>query len=317
MSNQIIQQLIQDGSDDKNPTLQENAEAEPEEPNIIKEEDEIDIEEECKEEIVVQDEMNESTCESLDTISDPIVQECHPDIELKEEEDKNIPLEEEATELANQIECAVIDHKEYESDTEKEGDDLTEDDMEIKEEIEIQEETSKPIIANRRKTLDYSPSFMPTVKLLGKRQSIDPVRIKSSGVSNVPDITKKTADYVPSEVKIPAIGGAMCIREKGIRPPSKKEMAKAILPPDQPRPFVTTPNPGRNRALMEAPNLIKLMSSSDKSPGKRPDSAQSNSTTTTTTSCSLSLSEADSGVSDLSHGSRRSSGMNYFYFVQK
>ena len=90
MSNQIIQQLIQDGSDDKNPTLQENAEAEPEEPNIIKEEDEIDNEEEHKDEIVVQEEMNELTYESLETISDPIVEECHPDIELKEEEDKNI-----------------------------------------------------------------------------------------------------------------------------------------------------------------------------------------------------------------------------------
>ena len=114
MSNQIIQQLIQDGSDDKKPPLQKNTEAEPEEANIIKEEDEIDNEEECKEEIVVHDEMNESTCESLETISDPIVEECHPDIELKEDEDKNIPLEEEATELANQIECAAIDHKENE-----------------------------------------------------------------------------------------------------------------------------------------------------------------------------------------------------------
>ena len=131
MSNQIIQQLIQDGSDDKKPPSHENSEAEPEETNIIKEEDEMANEEECKEENVAQDEMNESTCESLETISDPIVEECHPNIELKEEENRNIPLEEEATELANQIECAVIDHKEYESDTEKEGDDLTEDDMEI------------------------------------------------------------------------------------------------------------------------------------------------------------------------------------------
>ena len=198
-----------------------------------------------------------------------------------------------------------------EEDTEKEGEDLTEDEKEIKEKVDVSPEPHKPIIMERRKTLEYSPSFAPSVKLLGKRQSVDPVRIKLGGLSNVPDITKKPTDYVPSEARIPSIASALVARDKGMRPPSRKEMAKSILPPDQPRPFVTTPNPGRSRALMEAPNLTKLMASHEKSPGNRPDSATSSSTSTTTASCSYSLSEADSGVSDLSSGSRRSSGTDF------
>ena len=188
--------------------------------------------------------------------------------------------------------------------------DDTDVETELIEEEEDNSEPHKPIIMNRRKTLDYSPSFHPSSKLLGKRQSVDPVRIKACGVSNVPDLTKKSTDYIPSEIRIPAIGSSgRSMGDKTARPPSRKDMATPLLPPEQPRPFVTTPNPARNRALWEAPNLARLIASNEKSPGKRPDSAQSNSTCTTTTSHTLSLSEADSGVSDLSSGSRRSSGI--------
>ena len=178
--------------------------------------------------------------------------------------------------------------------------------------IEDNSEPCPPIIMDRRKTLEYSPSFHPNSKLLGRRQSVDPVRIRIKGkLPNLPDITKKSNDYITSEIKIPAIDGGSVLKEKASRPPSRKEMANTILPPTQPRPFVETPSPGRNRALMEAPNLAKLLASNEKSTGKRPDSAQSNSTTTTTTSCSLSLSEVDSGVSDLSSSSKGSLGSNY------
>ena len=293
---------------------------EEEENSLDKEEEEEGEVERTQEPFKIEEEiLQPATNEPEDEINDSLQDSTEEDFQQysegstngDEEEDRNVPNENnDSAERINKSMEVVKDKIEDEDDTEKETDDLTDYETEIKEEIDANPEPHKPIIMGRRKTVDYSPSFCPSVKLLGKRQSIDPVRIKARGVSNVPDITKKSTEYVPSEVRIPKIsGGEGGIRDKSMRPPSRKEISNPILPPEQPRPFVTTPNPGRARALMEAPNLARLMSSKE-SPANRPDSAQSNSTTTTTTSCTLSLSEADSGVSDLSNGSRRSSGIH-------
>ena len=309
MSTEIIQQLIKDDSDD----IKENSKEEEQEimktqdieqglPKNTNEEDEDDrlhslnYKSEEIEDKEVQKPLEEICVPSKSGITSPENETTNSENESKLDSPcKSMP--EETVEIKDE------DNKKKDYDTDVE--------QEIIEEEEPNSDSHKPIIMNRRKTLDYSPSFHPTSKLLGKRQSIDPVRIKACGVSNVPDITKKSTDYVPSDVKIPSIAGSrQGILDRNTRPPSRKEMSTPILPPDQPRPFVTTPNPARNRALWEAPNLARLIASNEKSPGKRPDSAQSNSTSTTTTSCTLSLSEADSGVSDLSSGSRRSSG-NY------
>ena len=228
---------------------------------------------------------------------------------MEEQDDNCAPKYVDETLLQETIDAVKADIQ-HEEIKEKEQDDVTNDDNDIKDKEESNPVPHQPIIMDRRKTLEYSPSFHPNSKLLGRRQSVDPVRIRSRGkLSNIPDITKKSTDYVPSEVRIPAIDGGSVMKDQKLRPPSRKEMATPILPPSQPRPFVETPNLGRNRALMEAPNLVKLMASHENSHGKRPDSAQSSSTTTTTTSCSLSLSEADSGVSDLSSSSRGNSGI--------
>ena len=310
MSTEIIQQLIKDDSDDIKETANE------EEQEIVNTED--------IEQVITKDTNEEDEDESLHSLyhkpndkeDDSEAHQPFEEVCVRSESESASP-ENETTNSENeskldspckskQEETAEIKHEDH-----KKKDDDTDVEQEIIEDEELNSEPHKPIIMNRRKSLHYSPSFKPTSKLLGKRQSIDPVRIKACGVSNVPDITKKSTDYVTSEVKIPSISGSgQAMLDRNTRPPSRKEISKPILPPDQPRPFVTTPNPARNRALWEAPNLARLIASNEKSPGKRPDSAQSNSTSTTTTSCTLSLSEADSGVSDLSSGSRRSSG-NY------
>ena len=304
MTNEIIQQLIKDDSGDIKETPNEDA---------------IEIEQPVATEQEMDEKGKEQTTEEMTSSSNSKQEEKEvTDEEFSDSSSSNIQSpENESTSIEKDCQLAIshkanteeeVDKK-VEENREKEEEDSTDIEQEIIEEEVTSPEPHKPIIMDRRKTLDYSPSFQVPSKLLGKRQSIDPVRIKACGVSNVPDITKKSTDYVPSEARIPSIGGGgLSMFDKSTRPPSRKEMTKPMLPPDQPRPFVTTPNPTRNRALWEAPNLARLIASNEKSPGKRPDSAQSNSTSTTTTSCTLSLSEADSGVSDLSSGSRRSSG---------
>ena len=315
MTTEIIQQLIKDDSDDIKETSNE------EEQEIMKTQD---IEEgipKVKNEEDENESLNSLNYKSDEKEVDSEVQQPLEEACVRSESDITSP-ENETTSSENESKldspCKSKPEEtvEMKHEDNKKKDDDTDIEQEIIEEEESNSEPHKPIIMNRRKTLDYSPSFHPTSKLLGKRQSIDPVRIKACGVSNVPDITKKSTDYVPSEVKIPSLPGSrQAMLDRNARPPSRKEMSTPILPPDQPRPFVTTPNPARNKALWEAPNLARLIASNEKSPGKRPDSAQSNSTSTTTTSCTLSLSEADSGVSDLSSGSRRSSGNYIFVYM--
>ena len=309
MSNEIIQQLIKDDSDG----IKESSEAEEIEnaSSSIAEQDVIlDKEVETKEESIECSEAtsNDEEEESEEKASEEeILDHSKLDICSREKDTTHI---ERNTELAQPCESTIHGAANVVPKESKLKDEDTDIDQDIIEDDDTSSEPHKPIIMDRRKTLDYSPSFKPSSKLLGKRQSIDPVRIKACGVSNVPDLTKKSTDYIPSEIRIPAIGASgRLMGDKTARPPSRKDMATPLLPPDQPRPFVTTPNPARNRALWEAPNLARLIASNEKSPGKRPDSAQSNSTSTTTTSHTLSLSEADSGVSDLSSGSRRSSGI--------
>ena len=309
MSTEIIQQLIKDDSDDvkqtSNEEEQEIMNTQDNEQGIPNNTSEEDVDESLHSLDHKLDE-NEVDSEVQQPLKEKAFGRSESNITSSENETTNSENE---PKLDSPCKSKPEENVEMKHEDSKKKDDDTDVEQEIIEDEEQNSEPHKPIIMNRRKSLHYSPSFNPTSKLLGKRQSIDPVRIKACGVSNVPDITKKSTDYVPSEVKIPSIAGSgQAMLDRNTRPPSRKEISKPILPPDQPRPFVTTPNPARNRALWEAPNLARLIASNEKSPGKRPDSAQSNSTSTTTTSCTLSLSEADSGVSDLSSGSRRSSG---------
>ena len=309
MSNEIIQQLIKDDSDGIKESS-EGEEIENADPSITEQEVIVDKEVETKEESIEcsDEKSNDGEEENEEKASEEeILDHSKLDICSTEKDTTHI---ERNIELVKPCKYMINEAVEVTPRESKIKDDDTDIDQDIIEDDDTSSEPHKPIIMDRRKTLDYSPSFKPSSKLLGKRQSIDPVRIKACGVSNVPDLTKKSTDYIPSEIRIPAIGASgRSIGDKTARPPSRKDMATPLLPPDQPRPFVTTPNPARNRALWEAPNLARLIASNEKSPGKRPDSAQSNSTSTTTTSHTLSLSEADSGVSDLSSGSRRSSGI--------
>ena len=116
---------------------------------------------------------------------------------------------------------------------------------------------------------EYSPSFKNNYKLLERRESIAPARLRSEAIKSMSHMDKGSV----------------------LRSNRSKTMDCELEDPSETSIQVEKPT---SKSIINAPNLTKLFSTSaDKQ--KRPDSSMSFSSTSTTTTTSA-FSDADSGI---------------------